>query len=173
MLVWAVIIWSAMWSLIKRLEADVEQFSTNLLNDYSAAIDAVLGLLLLAFGLWRLLATPKPRAESSRFKISDLGKGEYGRQVAFGAIMQGRNVTSLVLFFSAQQHIVSAPLPFWERVLTTLLVIGILSASTWLPMLIPTRGTSELPPGLLQLVTGSRLTHARLRRHSPSCSAST
>ncbi|NQU37060.1 MAG: GAP family protein [Actinobacteria bacterium] len=144
MLVWAVIIWSAMWSLIQRLERDVTQYSTDLVDDYSAAIDVGLGALLLCFGFWRLLSKPKPSTGKGRFNISQLASGSYSRQVIFGAIMQGRNVTSLLLFFSAQQHIVSAPLPLWERVFTTVLVIAILSGSTWLPMLIPTSGTSKL-----------------------------
>lgn len=144
MLVWAVIIWSAMWSLIQRLERDVDRYSTELLNDYSAVIDVCLGVLLLVIGIWRLLSKPKPADTKSRFNISKLASGHYRRQVIFGAIMQGRNVTSLLLFFSAQQHIVSAPIPLFERVLVTLLVVVILSASTWLPMLVPTSETSKL-----------------------------
>ncbi len=144
MLVWAAIIWSAMWSLIQRLEGEVDQYSTELIDDYSAVIDVGLGILLITFGFWRLLSKPKPSTGSGRFNISKLGTGAYRRQVIFGAIMQGRNFTSLLLFFSAQQHIVSAPLPWYERVFVTLLVVTILSASTWLPMLIPTRGTSKL-----------------------------
>jgi len=149
MLIWAVIIWSAMWSLIQSLERDVDRYSTELVDDYSAVIDIGLGIVLLGFGFWRLLSQPKSAKGKDHFSISSLGTGKYRRQVIFGAIMQGRNFTSLLLFFSAQQHIVSAPLPIYERILVTLLVITILSASSWLPMLIPTKGTSKLRIWLL------------------------
>jgi len=149
MLIWAVIISSAMWSVIQQLEGDVDRYSTELVDDYSAVLDIGLGILLVAFGFWRVLAKPKSGKGKDRFSISSLGTGKYRRQVIFGAIMQGRNFTSLLLFFSAQQHIVSAALPIYERVLVTLLVITILSASSWLPMLIPTKGTSKLRIWLL------------------------
>lgn len=143
MLVWAILISSAMWGLVADTERDLEKFSR--------AIDVILAVLLIAFAIWRIAHHPKPDAKP-RIDLRALDGGSLWKEVAFGAIMQGRNFTSVLLFVAAQQHIDSARLPFGEQLALTMSVIGIMTASIWLPLLLPIRATDLLH---------SRLTPAR------------
>ena len=57
---------------------------------------------------------PRPGAKP-RIDLSGLDGGRLWKEVMFGAVMQGRNFTSVLLFIAAQQHINSARLPLDER----------------------------------------------------------
>lgn len=135
MLVWAFLVSSAMWGLVTDTERDLKRFS--------GAIDLFLAILLLAFGVWRWLHKPRPGAKP-RIDLSGLDGGRLWKEVMFGAVMQGRNFTSVLLFIAAQQHINSARLPLDEALTLTLVVIGIITASIWLPLLLPIRATNDL-----------------------------
>ncbi len=135
MLVWAILVSSAIWGFITNTERDLQRFGK--------VIDFAVAALLLAFALWRLLAKRDP-AETSRIDLTSLGEGRLWRQVAFGAVMQGRNVTSVLLFCAAQQHIETAPLELYQQVTLTLAVIAIVTASSWAPILLPIRATDKL-----------------------------
>lgn len=135
MIVWAILVSSAIWGFITNTERDLQRFGK--------VIDFAVAALLLAFALWRLLAKRDPAA-TSRIDLTSLGEGRLWRQVAFGAVMQGRNVTSVLLFCAAQQHIVTAPLPLYQELTLTLVVIAIVTASSWVPILLPIRATDKL-----------------------------
>ena len=135
MLVWAMLVSSAMWGLVTDTERDLQRFSK--------VIDFVLAALLLAFALWRLLVKPRKDGESV-INMSRLSEGGLWPMLAFGAVMQGRNVTSVLLFCAAQQHIDAAPLPLYQQVALTLVVIAIVTASSWIPILLPIRATDKL-----------------------------
>ena len=135
MLIWALLVSSAVWGLVTATERDIER--------YGRGIDLVVGVLLFAFGFWRLVRSPDPRTKSKPY-LANLSDGPLRYQVAFGAIMQGRNVTSVLLFCAAQQHIDIAPLAMWQALTLTAVTIAIMVSSIWLPMLLPIRATDTL-----------------------------
>ncbi len=135
MLFWALLVSSAVWGLIAATESDIKQ--------YSHRIDFVLGILLVTFAFWRIFGKKRPHPKSHRYS-KDLSDGPLRFQVLFGALMQGRNVTSVVLFCAAQQHIITSRLPMLQAFVLTLLVIGVITASIWLAMLLPISATDTL-----------------------------
>lgn len=135
MLVWAILVSSAIWGLVTSTEQDIER--------YGHKVDFVLGVLLLAFAVWRLVRT-SPKHSLSMPGMKDLSDGSLRYQVLFGAIMQGRNVTSVLLFCAAQQRIDTAQLPAWQKVTLTVIMIACVVAAVWLPMLLPIRTTDSL-----------------------------
>ena len=84
MLVWAILISSALWGIVTDTERDLQRFSR--------AIDLVLAILLLA----------------------------------------------------AQQHIDTAQIPAYQQLALTFIVIGIITASIWLPLLLPLKATDAI-----------------------------
>lgn len=138
LVVWVIIVSSFMWQLVASATADVER--------YSSVIDLGLGALLLGVGAWRVLTRKRasPAGDSgskhdSRWDVRSLGEGSLRRQFWFGMVMQGRNVTSVLLFCAAQQHIDAASLPLWQKAIVTASVIGIATASIWLVVVVPAR----------------------------------
>lgn len=135
MLFWAVLVSSAIWGVVTATEHDIER--------YGHALDFVLGVLLLVFAVVRLFRAPSGHSKPNPH-MKDLTDGPLRYQVLFGAIMQGRNVTSVLLFCAAAQHIDTSRLPDWQELTLTLLTIAILVASIWIPMLLPIRATDTL-----------------------------
>lgn len=135
MLVWAILVSSALWGIVTDTERDLERFSR--------AIDFVLATLLLAFAVWRVVHRTRAGAKP-RFDFSSLEKQGLWSEAVFGAVMQGRNVTSVLLFLAAQQHIDTSRIPGYQQLALTFIVIGIITASIWLPLLLPVKATDEL-----------------------------
>lgn len=129
MLFWVLIVSSFMWGLVVSVVKDVDR--------YSRFIDLVVGCLLVVYGILRFLNRKRESARRKRFDFSPLTDGPYKRQAAFGAIMQGRNVTSVLLFCAAQQRIDLAPIPLWQTALLTLFVIGVVTLSIWVVLIVP------------------------------------
>lgn len=135
MLVWAILVSSALWGIVTSTERDLQRFSR--------AIDFVLAVLLLAFAVWRVVHEKRAGAKP-RFDFSSLEKQGLWSEAVFGAVMQGRNVTSVLLFLAAQQHIDTSRIPGYQQLALTFIVIGIITASIWLPLLLPVKATDEL-----------------------------
>lgn len=135
MLVWAILISSALWGIVTDTERDLQRFSR--------VIDLVLAILLLAFALWRIFRKARPGAKP-RFDFSELERQGLWSEAVFGAVMQGRNVTSVLLFLAAQQHIDTAQIPAYQQLALTFIVIGIITASIWLPLLLPLKATDAI-----------------------------
>lgn len=136
MLVWAILISSALWGVVTATERSLERFS--------GAINLVLAVLLLAFAVWRYFRKPPDPGVKPRFDFSSLEKQGLWSEAVFGAVMQGRNVTSVLLFLAAQQHIDTSRIPGYQQLALTFIVIGIITASIWLPLLLPVKATDEL-----------------------------
>jgi threonine/homoserine/homoserine lactone efflux protein len=136
MLVWAILISSALWGVVTATERSLERFS--------GAINLVLAVLLLAFAVWRYFRKPPDPGVKPRFDFSDLERHGLWSEAVFGAVMQGRNVTSVLLFLAAQQHIDTSQIPAYEQLALTFIVIGIITASIWLPLLLPVKATDAL-----------------------------
>jgi threonine/homoserine/homoserine lactone efflux protein len=135
MFFWALLVSSALWAFVRNTEDDLERFSR--------AIDFILALLLLGFAIWR--ARRKPPAEPTHHGYLDkLRQGPLRYQAVFGAVMQGRNVTSVLLFCAAQQHIDTSRLPLWQSFIVMCAVIFVMTASIWIPILLPTRAADSL-----------------------------
>ena len=113
------------------------------IEQYGHSLDFVLGVLLIVFALWRLLRKSADHAKTNP-RMKDLSDGPLRYQALFGAVMQGRNVTSVLLFCAAQQHIDTSRLPAWQELTLTAVIIAILVSSIWLPMLLPIRATDTL-----------------------------
>lgn len=135
MVFWAILVSSAIWGVVTATEHEIEQ--------YGHSLDFVLGVLLIVFALWRLLRKSADHAKTNP-RMKDLSDGPLRYQVLFGAVMQGRNVTSVLLFCAAQQHIDTSRLPAWQELTLTAVIIAILVSSIWLPMLLPIRATDTL-----------------------------
>lgn len=143
LLVWAILVSSFMWRFVQSLGGELED-ATHILSRYERLLDLVLGSLLIAIGILRLLRRPTTKKKvHNRFSISDLKDGPLRRQVTFGAIVQGRNVTSILMFIAAQQSIVASEIADWQKVATTLIVIGVATSSIWLVLVTPQHWTDK------------------------------
>lgn len=153
LLVWAILVSSFMWRFVESLGGDIED-ATHDLGQYERLLDFIVGCLLIGIGIIRLLRRPATEKRAhSRFSISDLKDGPLRRQVIFGAIMQGRNVTSILMFIAAQQSIVASEVADWLKVAITLTVIGVATSSVWLVLVIPYRWT-DITGGWLTPIKG-------------------
>lgn len=134
MVVWVVIVSSFMWQIVENATRDIEQ--------YSRVIDIVLGVLLITVGLIRISQRGKPK-EPKKFNLKSLGQGPFKRQALFGAFMQGRNATSVLLFCAAQQRIDASQIPWWQRTVLSIVIIIVTTASIWIVLLIPAKQTAK------------------------------
>lgn len=149
---WAVIVSSFMWGLLQDATRDIERYST--------IIDLTAGTLLIVVAILRFINHHRPIRDRKHIDFRGLSEGRYRRQVVFGAVMQGRNVTSVLLFCAAQQHIDVAPIAVWQEVLLTGSVIAIATASIWLVLIIPSTAITRFD-------RWTEPTHGWLTRHAP------
>lgn len=163
LLAWVLIISSFMWRIIQEINGHLETAAHDL-DRYGRLVDLIVGVLLILFGVYRLVKRDKPKEEEEkspiRSWISGLGDGPLREQVAFGAIMQGRNVTSVLMFVAAQQIILSAEMFNAQKLLITLLVIFVATASSWMVLITPERWTNKasgwLTPGITWMTRNAR-----------------
>lgn len=135
MFMWALIVSSALWAFVRNTENDLVRFSR--------AIDFVVAVLLLVFAVWRVRSKPHDGPAHHDY-LEKFRQGPLRYQAAFGAVMQGRNVTSVLLFCAAQQHIDTSRLPLWQNLVLTCAVIFVMTASIWIPILLPNRAADSL-----------------------------
>lgn len=135
MVVWVVIVSSFIFNIVESATVDVRA--------YSKVVNFAIGILLIAVGIIRIIYQPKPDRHR-KIDFQALGNGPLKRQVLFGAVMQGRDVTSVLLFCAAQKQIDSADIQLWQKLAITALVIFITTASIWLVILIPTSAFTRL-----------------------------
>jgi threonine/homoserine/homoserine lactone efflux protein len=117
-------------------------FSTN--DSAKAALNIVLGALLILVGLRALLKPPKPKATEPDSKPKSAG-----RSFMTGAAAMGTNVTSFALYIPALALIAGSDLPLGQRGLAALVILLITLSVAWVPLLaaavIPGASTSLLP----------------------------
>lgn len=131
LLIWAVLIVSALWSWFVSTARDVERDLPTL--------EVVLGVILLLAGLvillqWRRVVG-SVREARERKKNRDDGdqRGPWG-WVVFGVVMQGRDVSSMVLYVAIVGRIAAADLPLVVKFGVLACSIGIITAAFWVPL---------------------------------------
>lgn len=135
MVVWVAIVSSFVFDIVESATADV--------RSYSRIVNLVIGVLLIVVGVIRIVHKPNPDRHH-KINFQALGNGSLKGQVLFGAIMQGRDVTSVLLFCAAQKQIDSADIPLWQKLVITAIVIFITTASIWLVILVPRSAFTRL-----------------------------
>lgn len=115
------------------LGAAVESFTERQIA--SRGVDAVLGLLLVGFGVFQLMgrrSAPASAVHSAR------QRGDF----AWGVLGMATNYTSLPLFISVAQRIGTAQLTVGRRLLVLVLASVVVATPAWLPAAL-----AEIRPG--------------------------
>jgi threonine/homoserine/homoserine lactone efflux protein len=109
-----------------------------------AAINIVLGLLLIAVGLRALLRPPKPKPSGAEVKPTSVG-----RSFLAGAAGMASNVTTFALYIPALALIAASGLGPGQRGLAALIILVITLLVAWVPLLlaaaVPAASTRLLP----------------------------
>lgn len=160
--VWIVLISSFIWRFIESIGGELAD-ATHDLEQYGHLLDLGVGAALIVVGCLRLIRPPKPTDKPGRIResLEKLKSGPLRRQALFGAIMQGRNLTSVLLFIAAQQSVVSSDLATWQKLIVTAAVVAIATASIWLVLATPSSWTDRAD-GWLAPVNEWIGRHARL-----------
>ncbi len=133
--VWIVIVYSAIWALLQQVESDA--------ISYINVIDISLGALLLLVFVYLVVFRPKSLfGRDKEQQPEGAEKNEHLWHVAVvGSVLQGRDVSSVVLFIACLQHIAASPV----NVVTKLVVLAGTVAITTMPMWIPLVAHVTLP----------------------------
>jgi threonine/homoserine/homoserine lactone efflux protein len=117
-------------------------FSSN--DTLKAALNIVLGALLIAVGLRALLKPPKAKSAGDDAKPKSVG-----RSFVAGAAAMASNVTSFALYVPALALIAGSGLPLGQRGLASLIILLITLMVAWVPLLlaaaVPAASTRLLP----------------------------
>jgi threonine/homoserine/homoserine lactone efflux protein len=109
-----------------------------------AAINIVLGVLLIAVGLRALLRSPKPKPSGAEAKPTSVG-----RSFLAGAAGMASNVTTFALYIPALALIAASGLGPGQRGLAALIILVITLLVAWVPLLlaaaVPAASTRLLP----------------------------
>lgn len=150
LVVWALLVYSAFWAWFQRAASNVVA--------HLDAIEIVLGVLLLLVGLvslveWRLVVRlgRRHRDDSSETTANeDTSPDGLVRVGLLGLVMQGRDVSSIILYIAILGHLAQPGIPMVERLSLNALVIGIITVAFWLPLIthftIPTSFRHRVAP---------------------------
>jgi len=129
LIVWVFIVNSAVGAAIKNAADDAE----STWRTYVSAIDGVLGAALLLLAVYIAYRPTKPehpdkpaaeqKAETHLWQIAGLG-----------AVFQGRDVSSIILFIAALQQIARAQLPDEVKLLVLAGLMTVTTLPIWLPL---------------------------------------
>lgn len=150
LLFWAAILSSFIWQAVRAISQDIEG-ATRAIERYGHILDLVVGVALVCVGLVRLVRHQRKKSSlvaisttsRSRISFSSFKDGPFRRQAVFGAIMQGRDVTSVLLFLAAQKDIVTSDLADWEKFGVTVWVVAVATTCIWLVFVVPKRWTQK------------------------------
>jgi threonine/homoserine/homoserine lactone efflux protein len=104
-------------------------FSSN--ETLKAALNIVLGALLIAVGLRALLKPPKTKSAEPDEKPTSVG-----RSFVSGAAAMASNVTSFALYIPALALIAGSGLPLGQRGIAALIILLITLMVAWVPLLL-------------------------------------
>ncbi|MEI8081373.1 MAG: GAP family protein [Actinomycetes bacterium] len=130
LLLWVFIVTSAVGAVIKGAADDAE----STWRSHLGAIDGVLGTLLLLIAIYIAYRPTKPELPDKP-PPEDKPEIPLWRIAALGAVLEGRDVSSIILFIAAVQQIARAQIP--DEVKLTVLVglIAITTLPMWLPLI--------------------------------------
>ena len=124
LVVWILIVYSFVWAIVKAAVLDAES--------HISIIDAAGGVLLLAAAAYLFVNRSKPALLAKQSKGDE--EQHLWHIAALGAVMQGRDFTSIVLFISALQHIATSSV-YWLIKLAVLAgLVAITTVFMWLPL---------------------------------------
>ena len=98
----------------------------------AAAIDTVLGLILIVFGCRNALR--HPTADNAAAKDSD-SAAHLGRYALLGVAMMLSNFTTLALFLPADKEIAISKLPLSDHLVALAVLIVFATVTAWIPLL--------------------------------------
>ncbi len=152
LLCWVAIVYSAVWAFLQRVEKDALV--------YINVIDISLGVLLLLAAMYLLIFKPQSifGNDDKKEKATEAAEGaslHLGRYAGLGFVMQGRDVSSIVLFIAALQHIARSSVAWEAKVLVVALLMSVTSIPMWLPLVtqitVPKSFKSRAEPFLVWL----------------------
>jgi len=111
----------------------------------AAAIDTVLGLILILLGCRNALR--HPAAEDSDTKVAD-SAAHLGRYAALGVVMMLSNFTTLALFLPADKEIAISKLPLGDHLAALSVLIVFATVTAWIPLLAVTLAPGPAGRGL-------------------------
>lgn len=147
LLVWAVILVSALWGWF---QATARDLSRDL-----PLLETGLGVLLVVIGLaalfqWHLMVATFDQArrrlshsdtshssEPTGKPAHDSSHDSLGRITALGAVFQGRDVSSLILYVAIVGRIAATDVPLAGKLGVLAVSIGIITAAFWVPIIAP------------------------------------
>ncbi len=91
-------------------------------------VDAVLGVLLVAYGLGQL-------RRRRGVDTAERGTVEH-RAIAFGALSMATNFTTLPIFVALAQRLGAVGAPAWARILALVALVAAVTVPAWLPAVI-------------------------------------
>jgi len=133
LVLWAGIVYSALWAVFQRAASSLEK------HEYQ--IEIVLGVLLLISGVvalieWQRLVALRRRHETQKAEDRhDDSPDSLVRIGALGTVMQGRDVSSILLYIAVLGRIAATDVPIYQRFAFNALSIGIVTTVFWLPLL--------------------------------------
>ncbi|MCB0914222.1 MAG: GAP family protein [Actinobacteria bacterium] len=134
LVVWAVILASALWAWLQSAARDLEKDLP--------MMEIALGVILVLVGFvtllqWRHMVTTIEQARAHHHHDSGGQHRTLAGVVAFGAVMQGRDVSSMVLYVAIVGRIGSADVPLPVKFAVLAVSIGIITTAFWLPLAAP------------------------------------
>jgi threonine/homoserine/homoserine lactone efflux protein len=134
LLFWAVVLASALWGWFQSTARDLERDVP--------LLETVLGVVLIVVGLAALLQWHRIVAtfEQARRHHSQEDRRQHDgllKLTAAGAVIQGRDVSSMVLYIAIVGRIGSADASIAAKLGTLALSIGIITAAFWIPIVTP------------------------------------
>ncbi len=153
LLCWVAIVYSAVWAFLQRVEKNALA--------YINVIDISLGVLLLLAAMYLLIFKSQSLFgnDDKKEKATEAADNAFlhllGRYAGLGFVMQGRNVSSIVLFIAALQHIARSSVAWEAKVLVVALLMSVTSIPMWLPLVtqitVPKSFKSRAEPFLVWL----------------------
>lgn len=130
LLVWVAILSSVLWSILKQVESDA--------REHLNVIDITLGVLLLLLAGYLVIFKPKSLfgsdAKAKTAAQEDDGRDHIWRYGGLGFVLQVRDISSIVLFIAALEHIATAPIDWPIKVLVLIFTMSITLTAMWLPL---------------------------------------
>ena len=112
----------------------------------SRSVDLTLALVLIAYGVWQVVRSRRQRTATDASRGNNHGNNDRnndkalptGARALFAAGLLGMitNFTSLPLYLSVSQRIGTVAVPWWARSLLLVLVIVLVAAPVWLPVVL-------------------------------------
>ncbi len=142
--VWALIVSTALMALVNKVE--------ELAIHEIGVLDRILGIVLLLVAGYLILVPERQKDSDGSNDHSEVAtaasSGGLVKSLSFGFVMQVRDISSIVLFISAIQHIDTSTVPALVKWLIGVGLICITTVTMWVPLFVKVR----IPTAFLQRI---------------------